>query len=429
MPKNGNLVTIWLDSVIRLFYLPIIKMSPVSLFPILPILLLALATMHLISKVIPIHTSQGHYDSIDGLRGYLALFVFLHHSTVWYFFLLYHRWSLPPSRTYHHFGPTSVSFFFMITAFLFFTKLLRARSGSMDWLKLYVGRVLRIYPLYLLVVFSFFLIVGIISNFTLHVPFGIFISQVSRWLFFMTPDVNAINRTGIIIAGVIWSLAFEWIFYFSLSFIGVVFFKIKTSALTLVLTGILLVFFVIIVQQYYPYFALLRISSFSGGIVAAFLVKNPLVRKLAASKAASFLIILLLISAVLFSPVDAYEQVLSLICMIFAFIGIACGNTLFGILTNITSRLLGQISYSIYLLHGIVLFLTFRFVIGFRTASALSPYYYWMVISGAAICLIIIASFSYYRVELPFINATSGVVERIKNFFGKRPMEQKLISK
>jgi len=427
--KYFILVTIWLDSVIRLCYLPITKMNPVSLFPILPILFLAPITMHLISKVIPIRASQGHYDSIDGLRGYLAIFVFLHHSAVWYFFLRYHQWSLPPSRTYHHFGPTSVSFFFMITAFLFFSKLLRARSSSMDWLKLYIGRILRIYPRYLFVVFFFFLIVGIISRFTLHVPFSIFIFQLLQWLFFMTPDVNGIYRTGIIIAGVIWSLAFEWLFYFSLSFIGLVFFKIKTSIMVLVFTGVLFVAFIIIIQRFYPYMALQRISSFSGGTAAAFLVRDPWIRQLAVSKGTSFLIILLLISAVLFSPVDAYEQVLSLICMIVAFIGIACGNTLFGILTNITSRLLGQVSYSIYLLHGIVLFLTFRFIVGFRTASALSPVFYWMVISVTAICLVIVASFSYYHVELPFINATSGVVERIKNFFGKRPLEQNLVRK
>lgn len=40
---------------------------------------------------------QGRFDAIDGLRGYLAFFVFLHHSAIWYFFLRTGFWQAPAS--------------------------------------------------------------------------------------------------------------------------------------------------------------------------------------------------------------------------------------------------------------------------------------------------------------------------------------------
>ena len=124
-------------------------MSPVSLIPIFPILTITLITLSFINKRVKISPQTGRFKSIDGLRGYLAFFVFIHHSAIWYFLLREHQWGLPPSRVYSHFGPTSVSLFFMITSFLFFSKLIEAKGKNIDWLKLYTSRFLRIFPLYI----------------------------------------------------------------------------------------------------------------------------------------------------------------------------------------------------------------------------------------------------------------------------------------
>jgi peptidoglycan/LPS O-acetylase OafA/YrhL len=396
-------------------------MSPVSLLPILPILLLALATMHLVGRVARIHPPRGHYASIDGLRGYLALFVFLHHSAIWYFFLRFHQWGFPPSRVYSHFGPTSVSLFFMITAFLFFSKLLNARSGTIDWLKLYTARVCRILPLYLFALFILFLVVAFMSGFALQESFANVINQLFQWLSFMEPDINGVNGTRLIVAGVVWSLAFEWLFYFSLAFIGFFLFKIKTSITILVFAGIFLLFFILVITQFYPYLALERLSPFLGGIAAAFLARDQRVRLLAASKGASILTLLLLVVAVLlFSTVHEF---LSLLCVSTAFVGIACGNTLFGVLSHATSRLLGQISYSIYLLHGILLFLVFRFVLGFPRAGTLSPFLHWSIIAICSIILVIICSLTYHFIERPGINAAPGVASRLETYLQEKEPE------
>lgn len=40
----------------------------------------------------------GHYPIIDGLRGFLAFGVFVHHASIWYTFLKTRIWALPASR-------------------------------------------------------------------------------------------------------------------------------------------------------------------------------------------------------------------------------------------------------------------------------------------------------------------------------------------
>ena len=390
-------------------------MNPVSLFPILPILLLALVTMNLIGKRIHIHQPKGHYTSIDGLRGYLAFFVFLHHSAIWYFFLRFHQWGYPPSRIYSHFGPTSVALFFMITSFLFFSKLINARSGTIDWLKLYVSRIFRIMPLYIVGLSVLFLVIAFLSGFVLHeAPFAI-VAECLQWLAFMEPDINGLNGTRLIVAGVVWSLAFEWLLYFSLSFIGLLVFKIKSSYTTIVFTAVFFALLLTVIIQFYSNLALQRLSPFAGGIVAAFLARDGQVRQKAVGKGVSALIIFLFILAVLLSP--TFFEPVSYICLVLAFIGIACGNDLFGILSHATSRLLGQISYSIYLLHGLLLFITFRFVIGFPLASTLSPVIHWSIIATCGIFLVVLCSFTYRFIELPCINVAPDMAAWLKSSF------------
>ncbi|MFC6337438.1 acyltransferase family protein [Pseudomonas karstica] len=81
--------------------------------------MVALLSTHLIVNKLITPSSQGRFVTIDGLRGYLAFFVFLHHSCIWYYYLQSGVWALPPSRLFVHFGQMGVALFFMITGFLF----------------------------------------------------------------------------------------------------------------------------------------------------------------------------------------------------------------------------------------------------------------------------------------------------------------------
>jgi peptidoglycan/LPS O-acetylase OafA/YrhL len=389
-------------------------MSPVSLLPILPILLIALSVTYLVSRLLRIEYKRHRYTAIDGLRGFLATFVFLHHSAIWYYFLRSHQWGFPPSTVYSHFGPTSVALFFMITAFLFFSKLIDAYAGSFDWLKLYISRVLRIMPLYLVAVGSLFVLIGFVSHFVLHEPLGNLGWEFIQWLFFIEADVNLIYGTKLIIAGVVWSLAFEWMFYFTLALNGAIFFRIKTSAAILTITGVFLAFFIFVLYQYYPFGMWRRISPFAGGIVAAFLVRNYDIRTFFTQRWLSPLLLLLLI-IVLFNYSTVFEPV-PYLCITVLFIAIASGNNLFGILTTRAACLLGQISYSIYLLHGMVLFFVFRFVAGFTSATTWSPVMHWTVIAACGALVAVISSLTYHFVEKPGIDRAGSATRRVRVF-------------
>jgi hypothetical protein len=47
---------------------------------------------------------QGRYVSIDGLRGYLAFGVFIHHIPVWYAYSRTRVWEVPQSGPYTNLG-------------------------------------------------------------------------------------------------------------------------------------------------------------------------------------------------------------------------------------------------------------------------------------------------------------------------------------
>lgn len=393
------------------------QMSPVSLLPIIPILLISLLVSAVVNRWLGVAPPQGRYIAVDGIRGYLAIFVFLHHSSLWFFYLRNGGWPVPPSLLYSHFGPSSVSLFFMITSFLFFSKLLGSKGKQMDWGRLYISRVMRIYPLFLFAFLVVLLIVFSISNWTLQVPVGTLLKECFSWLVFMQPDINAVPGTAIIIAGVVWSLAFEWLFYCSLPCWGVLLFKIKTRPQVLILSGVFLLGFLAIILYFYPGAVLRRLSPFAGGMIAAFAIRNQRLCRLAASRYASVLVVLLLSVIVIFFK-NVYSPV-PLTCMTVVFFCIASGNTLFGILSHPASRQLGQISYSIYLLHGLLLSITFRFVLGMKFAAGLSGWEHWLVISACSVALAAICSFTHRFIELPGMNAVKGLEQRLRGTFAR----------
>jgi hypothetical protein len=137
--------------------------------------------------------------------------VFVHHACVWYFHLRTGRWEVPPSALHTQLGQASVVLFFMITGFPFCTKLIDAKTRRIDWLGVYVSRVLRLAPLYMVCMSGLFVIVVALSRGTLNQPIGALSADVSRWLSFTMlgePDLNKVERTSLIVAGVTWTLRY-----------------------------------------------------------------------------------------------------------------------------------------------------------------------------------------------------------------------------
>ena len=114
-------------------------MDAISPLPVVIALCVAFITSMALTKIFGSPPVQGRFSSIDGLRGYLAFFVFLHHSCIWYFYLRTGKWVLPPSNLYIHLGQIAVALFFMITGFLFFSKLIDGKTRGLDWTKIFVS--------------------------------------------------------------------------------------------------------------------------------------------------------------------------------------------------------------------------------------------------------------------------------------------------
>jgi len=378
-------------------------MNPVSPYPAVAILLLVMGTTFFLVAQFGAPPSKGRYASIDGLRGYLAFFVFLHHASIWYFYLRTGQWKYPPSNLYTHFGRSSVALFFMITGFLFWSKLIDGQEKPIDWTRLFISRVLRLTPLYLFAIALMCLAVACISNFVLNEPAMRLLKGLMRWGSFTIlgdPDLNEVQHTSIILP-VTWSLHYEWLFYLSLP-VFALFFRVRPPWSYIALS-FLAIFGAILAGKPSPSL----MSAFTGGIIAAFLVRSMFVRSLAILNISSFIAVVCIALVVFGSQPDFSPVPLILLSVAFAII--ACGNTLFGLLTNSISRTLGEISYSIYLLHTIMLFVAFNFIIGLENAASLSAFEYWIVIAGCSPLLILMCFVTFRLVEAPSMRSVSHV--------------------
>jgi peptidoglycan/LPS O-acetylase OafA/YrhL len=356
---------------------------------------------------------QGRFASIDGLRGYLAFFVFLSHSTAWYFYLRSGKWALPPSHLYTHFGQSSVALFFMITGFLFFSKLLDGRTRAIDWGKIFVSRFLRLAPLYFFVIFLLFLVVFILSNGTLNETVPQLLMGMARWLAFtMTgaPNLNGVENTWLITAGVTWSLPYEWKFYLSLPLLAL------TVGLLPPLAYIGLgIVSIVYLEIWHPS---IHYLSFVGGIAAALLVRRDWFRRFAIRRTSSLLALACLAVTVIAFP-TAYGVVpLFLLAVFFAII--ASGNTLFGLLILPASRAIGEFAYGIYLLHGIILFVTFTFILGLPQSRELSSLQHWLVIVTITPVLIFICFLTFKFIEQPAMQKTTSVTTWLRSVLFNR---------
>lgn len=372
-------------------------------------ILIALLTVWIMTFKYGTPSIQGRYASLDGLRGYLAFFVFLHHSSAWYFHLRTGGWQLPPSNLFIHFGQSSVAFFFMITGFLFYGKILESRYKAIDWARLFVSRFLRLFPLYLFSIILLLSIVAFESKGILYEPLASLMTHIATWLgfsIFGMPDVNGLTATKLINAGVSWSLAYEWFFYLSLPVLALLVKNIPPARyLVLSVVGM------VIIANAQP---VLGAKAFLSGIAAAYLVKNISFKALAKTRLASLVVIVCLNLVVLFSPSAYGAMPLALLSV--AFILIACGNDLFGILTYPLSRAFGELSYSIYLLHGMLLYTVFKIGLG-TSANSLSITQFWLIVICITPLLILICSITFQFIEKPAMNTTEKVMRRIKSIF------------
>jgi peptidoglycan/LPS O-acetylase OafA/YrhL len=373
--------------------------SPYSVWPYLALLAVILL---IIRRDRPFRAIDGatldsgrRFAAIDGLRGLLAFGVFGHHAVLIPRYLEGEAWVTPPSVFYAMIGEVGVGLFFVVTGFLFWGKLLHER-GRPHWRQLYIGRLFRIGPVYFAVVAVMLLVVMVRTDFQLREPVADVVLDTGRWLALGAlgqPDVNAYPDTGRLLAGVTWTLAFEWLFYCSLPLLAP--FARGGRHLWFALAGLFAccVLHAILARPHPIYIGL-----FFCGMISASLVH--LRWRL---RAGGWLAPVLMLGclALLFTNFSTIVGIPQLILM-GAFFAALCTGGASPVLEARPVRRLGDISYSVYLVHGLVL--TGIFSIGAVRSNAMASLgSYWLTIALCGLLVIGVSVLSYVLIERPGI--------------------------
>lgn len=336
------------------------------------------------------------FDTIDGLRGFLALSVMFHHFVITYYWKLNGYWDNPPEKYYENYGKVGVAIFFIITGFLFTSKLLKSK-GHISWLKIYESRIFRIIPLYLFSVLCIVFIVFHNTDWQLASSPGSTLIALTKWFTFHGGIINDFPETRRIIAGVDWTLKYEWLFYLSLPLLAFTLYKGKRLGAFALLMFSFFSFlypfsFIAFSSKYFILFAI-------GGAVSGIIRYQNHVAEIMRAKPTSLLTLALVFFS-LFYP--GTLDLVHIIAIGILFVMVAMGNDIFGILRSKQARLLGEISYSIYLLHGITLYVLFT-QSSLIIVPKLTPGDYMLLMPFVGIVVVSVAAITFLLIEKPFI--------------------------
>lgn len=352
--------------------------------------------------------------AIDGLRGVLALSVFVHHASCARNFFLHGRWE-PMDAVFSQMGTYAVTLFFFITGFLFWTKLQRdPRPGLARHLR---SRIRRLGPAYWASVAVIVLLVAAVSHGRLQESPVALAKHLGSWVLFTLPgliNINDVRDTWMFDAGVAWTLRLEWMFYLLIPFCGWFAGRAWRAGIFLaVLAGLHWLATRAVSVDAIPWVlrdlalqsALYLLLFFSGGIVAA--AVRPWLRERfsridfrrpvfsAAGVAA--------VAATIIFVEQPYGSPRETLALFLPFLLIALGNDWFGFLTSRPALFLGKISYSVYLLHGIVLYLASRGLNKIFPVAEIPAAAYWVFIAALGVVVIAVAALWHRLFEAPFM--------------------------
>lgn len=301
---------------------------------------------------------QGHAQQevarrpeLDGVRGIAILAVIMYHFAVPIITLVPYAWNIVGI------GGAGVDLFFVLSGFLITRILLESRGTAHFFRNFYARRVLRIFPVYILVVGGFFLIAlplahahGKLTQMGLR-------EQVWYWLFLENWRVGLGFNDGAELPH-LWSVAVEEQFYLMWSlvvaFFGGRYFVRITVCLLLVL---------FLVRQGLAMHGVseifLRQATFSrmdGLLAGAALAASPRLRQMA-SRAAPFVLPIGIV-CLLFLP--AFSVVFFTNAIAFATLVARASYGGFKLLRWRVLRSFGKYSYAIYLFHFIIIELLLR---------------------------------------------------------------------
>jgi peptidoglycan/LPS O-acetylase OafA/YrhL len=380
-------------------------MSPISPLPYFVWMFVYVLLAGLVARSSPFFVAQrtslaSTYNvPLEGLRGVLALSVFFHHAMITYFFLRTGHVRTPLPRFYAHCGTSAVLLFFFLTGFLFWGRVLD--RGPPDVTPFIEARARRLVPAYALSFALLLLITGARSGWRLRESLPNVAGEIARWCafgFLGFPDIDAVPMTRLGNHGVFWTLQWEWVFYLALPWLG----WFARDYRIALLGGLLLVAHAASTAAGHDGgIARTLMMGFYPGMLVAHFARAPLASRLGAARGSTLAPVMALGVAVLL-PSDSPWVVLPLSI---AFASVAIGADVLGLLRHPALVLLGQISYSTYVLHGAVLFAVSSIVNRFVPVANMSPLSFWAMAGAIGLLALIASAASFRFVERPFLRA------------------------
>ena len=337
---------------------------------------------------------QSRYASLDGLRGFLALWVVLTH--LWSYYDRYYRgiiWDWPSNPYFNQCGNIAVPLFLMITGFLFWGKAIRAK-GRINTIALYLNRARRVLPLY----YFLCVVVVVISLWISKEPWVMqqktlgqeIVSLIIPGRQFMGP-IAGVERFFLITPT--WTLYFEVIFYLLLPILALSAFSFLSSGVFLIISlfGLLIPW-----SQMHPYFYM---GFWVGALVAEIVERGKLNLTIFKDTYSNYFILGSIILVPLLTGGELNTFSFSVASVVFFFV--ICGNTCFELLLNPGARILGAVSYSIYIIHMPLLYVSLMAYNYYFPLAKLSTLEYAPFCIGFVFLVVLISMATFRLIEKP----------------------------
>jgi peptidoglycan/LPS O-acetylase OafA/YrhL len=404
-------------------------------------------------------SSKVFFPSLNGLRFIAAFMVIIHHlEQIKQLFGLpnvFFEWPIIKLM-----GELGVTLFFTLSGFLITYLLLaeKEKYQTIDVKKFYIRRMLRIWPLYyLIIILGLFVLPHIeffnIPTFTEGVSYRFGIKTV--FYFLLLPNVVSNLYAYMPYLAQTWSIGIEEQFYLIWPWL-VKFSKRTLTVLLSILIGLILITNVLyqfadhsdnisfesggtkIITFAYRFFAMLRISCMAIGGIGAYYLYNlhtKVLRFLFSSytQLVTYVVVLQLILFGIEMPLVNHE--FYSIFFIVIILNLAANPDSYISLENKFMDYLGKISYSLYMWHGIAL------VIGLKVAMAYNPkvdnfssnsvYYFVSFILTLALSIASYEWFEMYflkfkhlfaKIQSGNLDNTEGVAKEGHEEFNRKPL-------
>jgi peptidoglycan/LPS O-acetylase OafA/YrhL len=299
------------------------------------------------------------------------------------------RWETDVAPFHTKAANGGVALFFMITGFLFWLRVLRA-GNAFDTRTFLISRLRRLTPMYAMSVLMVLAVVAAVGGLALHASPVALARQLRPWFsfgFMETGSINGLEHARYINA-VYWTLAYEWTFYLALPLLAL-FARGRATAL--------LVLAVLVFGMQRPI-----VFNFLFGGFAAWIVHRRLLEGRLSSR---WLTVVPLVSLGTFFALPEAYGLPQATALFGFFIFVVHGTSVFGLLRTRAAKVLGTISYSIYLTHCIALFVTVHAVDRVLPIGTFGGGEYWMLVALAAAGCVLLSALTYRYVEHPFLHS------------------------